>query len=102
MTFKVIIEDEARRDWNEAVDWYEKREPGLGLRFNDALRDFLQTLSYEPERFRPVTRLTRKANIPRPWPYSAHFVINEEHREVKVVAIWHGARNPAQLRRRVK
>ena len=35
MTFNVITEAEARRDWNEAVDWYDDREPGVGLRLND-------------------------------------------------------------------
>ena len=32
MTFQVIAEAAAKRDWNEAVDWYEEREPGVGLR----------------------------------------------------------------------
>jgi len=30
MTFKVIAETEAKREWNEAVDWYEARETGVG------------------------------------------------------------------------
>jgi len=40
--------------------------------------------------------------MPEPWPYSIYFTINKEHREVKVVAIWHGSRNPVELRRRLK
>jgi plasmid stabilization system protein ParE len=102
MTFKVIAEAEARREWNEAVDWYEDREPGVGLRFDDALRTFLQTLAQNPERFHIFTRLTHKAKVPPPWPYAVYFTVNAEHREVKVLAIWHGARNPAELRRRLK
>ena len=102
MSFKVIAEAEAKRDWNEAVDWYEEREPGVGLRFDDTLCAFLQTLTQHAERFSFATRLTRKAKIPEPWPYSVYFVINAEFREVKILAIWHGARNPAELRRRLK
>jgi len=45
MTFKVIAEGEAKLEWNEAVNWYEDRQPGVGLRFDDALLKFLQTLS---------------------------------------------------------
>jgi plasmid stabilization system protein ParE len=101
MTFKVIAEDEARRDWHEAVSWYQEREPGVGLRLDETIIKFLQTLSRQPERFRFGTRLTRRAKIPGRWPYSVYFVINEEFREVKAVAIWHGARNPAELRRRL-
>jgi plasmid stabilization system protein ParE len=102
MTFKVIAEEEAKRDWNEAVDWYEERESGVGLRLDDTIRAFLQTLSRNPERFAQATRLSRKAKIPGPWPYSVYFVVNTEFREVKVLAVWHGARNPAELRRRLK
>jgi plasmid stabilization system protein ParE len=102
MTFKVIAEAEAKLEWNEAVDWYEERETGVGLRFDDELQMFLQSLAQDPERFRPATTLTRKAKMPEPWPYSIYFTVNFEHREVKVLAVWHGARNPAELRRRLK
>lgn len=102
MTFTVIAEDAAKHEWNEAVDWYEEREPGVGLRFDNELRTFLQSLAHDPERFPLTTRLTRKARMPGPWPYSVYFAVNREHREVKVLAIWHGARNPTELRRRLK
>ena len=55
MTFSVIAEAEARREWNEAVDWYEERETGAGWRFDDELEAFLQTLAQDPERFRLAT-----------------------------------------------
>ena len=102
MTFKIIADGQAKFEWNEAVDWYEQCERGIGLQFDDELRRFLQTLARNPERFRLATRLTRKARMPEPWPYSIYFTINKEHREVKVVAIWHGSRNPVELRRRLK
>lgn len=102
MTFKVIAEAQAKMDWAEAVDWYENREPGIGVQFNDALLEFLHSLARDPERFPLATRLTRKAKVPRPWPHSVYFVINNEFREVKIVAIWHGARDWAELRRRLR
>ena len=102
MTFKVIAEADAERDWREAVEWYENRESGVGLHFDNVIREFLSTLSYDPERFRAATRLTRKAKMSDPWPFSIYFAINTQHREVKVLAIWHGSRNPAELRKRLK
>ena len=102
MTFRVIAEVEARREWHEAVEWYEDRRPGVGLRFDDDLRAFLQSLARDPQRFRLFTRRVHKAKVPPPWPHSVYFTINTTHYEVKVLAIWHGARNPAQLRHRLK
>jgi plasmid stabilization system protein ParE len=102
MPFTVIVGADAERDWNEAVMFYDEREPGVSQRLNVAVRETLQTLSRQPERFRLASRLTHKATMPRPWPYSIYFTINTQHEEVKVLAIWHGARNPAELRRRLK
>ena len=102
MTFRVIAEAGAKREWHEAVEWYEAREPGVGLRFDDDLRVFLLTLARDPQRFRLFARQVHKAKVPPPWPHSVYFSINTTHREVKVLAIWHGSRNPAELRRRLK
>ncbi len=94
MTYTVVAEPAARREWNEAVDWYEEREAGLGLRFNEELQAFLQTLAQDPERYRLAPRLTRKAKMPGPRPYPVYFIVKRENREVRGLAIWHGARNP--------
>lgn len=102
MTFKVITDADAERDWHEAVMWYEERELGVGVRLNGAIHAMLQTLARQPERFPRATRLTHKAKVPPPWPYSVYFTVNTEHREVKVLAIWHGRRSPDALLRRLK
>jgi len=33
MAFEVELIDEARLDYHEIIDWYEKQETGLGVRF---------------------------------------------------------------------
>lgn len=102
MTFAVKVEPAAERDWDEAVGWYGGHEPELGHRLNAAIRAVLHTLARQPERFPLATRLTRKAKVPRPWHYSIYFTINTAQREIIVLAIWHGARDPDELRRRLK
>ena len=102
MTFNVIASDEAQREWDAAVNWYETQQPGVGLRFDNELRSFLHTLSERPERFRLATKLTRKARVPAPWPYSIYFTVNKAHREINIQAVWHDKRNPDTLRRRLK
>ena len=102
MTFTVIVEAEAERDWYEAVTFYDEREPGVSHRLNVAIREMLDTLAYQPERFFRATPKTRRAKVPTPWPYSIYFTVNTENREVKILAVWHAARNPAELKRRLK
>src|SRR5216117_1559340 len=96
----VIAEPEAEHEWNEAVGWYDQREPGVGLQFNAVVRDYLKAMAAQPARFPLVGRLTRKAKI-IDWPYSIFFVVDDAHRQIKVIAVWHGKRSPAELRRRL-
>lgn len=102
MTFRLLIEEEAEWEFNEAVNFYDGRQPGLGQRFALELREFLRTVCKNPERFRPVSRLTRKAKLPKPWPYSVFFVVKQDTSEIIISTIWHDSRNPAELRQRLK
>lgn len=102
MTFRVIIAAEAERELVEVTDFYDRCRPGLGGRFARELRDFFKIVCEHPERYRFASRLTRKARLPKPWPYSVYFIIKPQSSEIIISAIWHDARNPAELRRRLK
>jgi len=101
MTFRVVIEEEAERELSEGVEYYDKREPGVGQRFAREVREVFRKVCDHPERFPCASRLTKKAKI-LGWPYSVYFTINFETEEVVIVSVWHGKRNPAELRRRLE
>ena len=102
MTFRVVIEEEAEREFAEAVNFYDGRKPGLGQRFARELRAFFKTVCENPTRYAFASRLTRKARLPKPWPYSVYFVIKPQSSEIIISTIWHDSRNPADLERRLK
>jgi len=102
MNFRVVIEDEAEKEFIEAVHFYDGRQQGVGQRFARDLLAFFKSVSQNPERFRFVSRLTRMARLPKPWPYSVFFTIRHETSEVVISTIWHNSRNPDELRRRLK
>ena len=101
MTFRTVIEEEAEREFAEAVDFYDGYEPGLGQRFAHDVRDVFKEVAKNPERFSRHSRLTRKAKV-LDWPYSVYYAIKTATSELVIVTVWHGARNPAELRRRLK
>ena len=101
MSFRVVHDAEAKREFQEAVAWYEDQSDGLGVRFVLEVDKVIAAVSAQPHRFSPASRKSRKARV-LGWPYTIYFAVNEEHHEVKVIAIWHGARNPGELRRRLK
>ena len=100
MTCQVVIEEEAEREFAEAVRFYDEREPGLGQRFAREVRDAFKDAAKDPQRFRLVGRVTRKAKV-LDWPYSFFFAIKKEPTQIIISTVWHGRRNPAELRRRL-
>ena len=101
MSFRVVYDSEAAIEFREAVAWYGSQTDGLGARFIMEVDKVIAAISSQPFRFPKVGRNGRRARV-NGWPYSIYFVVNETHVEIKVVAVWHGARNPTELRRRLK
>ena len=101
MSFAVKVDPKAEREWHDAVIWYGGDDPDVGRRLNRAILELLREIARDPERFGLATKMTRKAKVPRPWPYSIYFSVDAGLQEVRVLAIWHGARNPDELRRRL-
>ena len=61
----------------------------------------MEAISSHPLFFSKAGRKSRKARVIN-WPYTIYFVVIEAHQEVKVTAVWHGARDPADLQKRLK
>jgi plasmid stabilization system protein ParE len=101
MIFRAVIEERAEREFAEAVVFHDEREPGLGQRFARDVLDIFREICRNPERFPRATRLTRKAKV-LDWPYSIYYAVKAESAEVIISAVWHGSRNPAELRQRLK
>lgn len=101
MSFRVVIEAEAERELAEAVAYYDGGRPGKGQEFARDVVNVFQRVCADPERYRRHSRLTRTAKG-LDWPYSVYFAIKMETREVVIITVWHGSRNPAELRRRLR
>ena len=101
MSFRLLHEAEASVEFQEAVATYEAQCPGRGVRFTLDVDTVMNAISVQPLRFSKASRSSRRARV-LGWPYTIYFAVNEAHLEVRVIAVWHGARNPAVLRRRLR
>jgi plasmid stabilization system protein ParE len=97
---QIIFDAEARMEFEEAVIWYNTQQPGLGDRFESEVYAAFQRILANPERFRAVSRKTRQARVETFKKYSIYFRVEPDF--IGVVSVFHGARNPAELRRRLK
>jgi plasmid stabilization system protein ParE len=101
MTFRVIFKAEAEGEFNEAIAWYDSHTDGVGQRFAREVRATLSEAAKDCARFPFAGPTTQKIKM-LDWPYSIYFTLLENPPVMIVVSVFHGARNPAELRRRLK
>jgi plasmid stabilization system protein ParE len=86
----VRIGPDARRDIEEAVHWYEDREPGLGADVIAEIDAAFQRIELGPDRYPVSYRDLRRALVHR-FPYSIYFSNNGN--ETTIVAVLHQRRD---------
>jgi toxin ParE1/3/4 len=92
MPFKTVLDARAIQDIQQAIDYYEEQEPGLGEQFENFVHDCLITLEQNPfyqKRYDSIHCLPLKK-----YPYMIHFTIDEKVQLITVLAVFNTARNP--------
>jgi plasmid stabilization system protein ParE len=93
----VLIRPAAAADLQDAFDWYERQQSGLGAEFREAVRETLRDIAAGPMLYQAVYRDTRRALLRR-FPYGLYYRIYPD--AVVVVACMHGRRNPRRWKAR--
>jgi plasmid stabilization system protein ParE len=100
MSLESIFKPPAKEEFFEAIAWYEDECPGLGKEFAREVYQALERALIQPEIFRKVRGRARKIRLKRFKAYSIYFAVKDD--VFSVMAVFHGSRNPAELRRRLK
>lgn len=87
----------ARREYDDAIDWYEARRVGLGFRMEAAIETTLSAIVEQPDRWAEVRPGVRMAIVPR-WEYCVYYRVEPDH--VLIVAVYHPSRDPDELESR--
>lgn len=95
MTYTVVIDNKALQDAQEAIDYYEEQQAGLGERFEKELNQQITLLEKNPF-FR--IRYDQIRCLPlNKFPYMIHFTIDEPAKTISVMAVFHTAQNPKKM-----
>lgn len=104
MSRTVIVRSDAERDLAEALEFYDNRERGVGDEFLAEFEQLLSRICANPEHFTSVRnnhgKEVRKVRMERFSSYTIFFECSAD--AIKVCLVWHGARNPDELKRRVR
>jgi toxin ParE1/3/4 len=88
----VRLHPEAEQELEEAYDYYDTRQPGLGADLEDETEDALRRIAAMPRAFPPHgSEGARKCLLPR-FPYTIYFVELDDY--IWVAAVAHQKRKP--------
>ncbi|HLX63217.1 MAG TPA: type II toxin-antitoxin system RelE/ParE family toxin [Planctomycetota bacterium] len=90
---------EARRDIDEAVDWYDKEQPGVSDRFLDEIEAAYSKIQRSPSAWPIRRKKARKCSLVK-FPFNVIYV--EHSDKIWIVAIAHAKRRPNYWFKRMK
>jgi toxin ParE1/3/4 len=97
MSLPVVFRPTARREFDDAIDWYEGQRQGLGVRFAGVVESVLRAIGGSPEMHPVILKDFRRAVVPH-FPYLVIYRVLADH--IAVLAVIHGKRDLSSLRAR--
>ncbi len=99
MKADVVFRKAAERDVERIEDWYERRRPGLGDAFREALGEAVDQIASRPLMYPALYQENRRVLLHR-FPYKLWYRL--EGKGVIVLACIHGKRRPQYERTRLR
>lgn len=101
MSYSLILHVAAKTDYEEAYEWYEAQQVGLGERFMVAFRKLADAIILHPERYGTrVHKKYREARLKK-FPYSIIYTIYKDKQIVFVSSVHHHKRHPRSKYRKM-
>lgn len=100
--FELSYFEEIENDIESAKLWYYEQSPNTNLdeRFAEAIKETIKKLQKNPFIYYPIFQNIRIAH-PKFFPYGVHFIINEDKKEILIVAILHNKQHKSKLIKRL-
>lgn len=93
MSYKLIIQPEAEYDIQDAFEWYESKNPGLGSEFVRAVDACLSGIGRNPLGYQIIHKQVRRVLIRR-FPYVILYFFEQD--TIFIIACFHTKRDPKQ------
>lgn len=98
MSLPLVFHPAVQDEIEDAHQWYEQQQPGLGQDFLAALDETFNRMQQMPEVHQVMYRDVRRA-LPRRFPYGIYYRVYADR--IEVIAVQHSRRDPAHWQSRV-
>lgn len=100
--FELDYFDQVEDDIEIAKLWQYEQSPDTDLeeRFADSIKETIDKIQKNPFIYYPIFENIRVAH-PKFFPYGIHFIINEEKKEILIIAILHNKQDKIKMTARL-
>jgi toxin ParE1/3/4 len=98
MSLPVRLLPEAKAEFDDSADWYERQQAGLGVDFIARIRSVIDRIAASPQMHAVVYKQARKAVVTR-FPFVV--IYHELPTELLVISVFHSSRDPSVWQSRV-
>lgn len=100
MSYTFIYHPLVQEDYNEAYEWYESKQKGLGEKFFKAVRQKIDEINLRPAVYGSrQNKMFREASVDF-FPFIITYKINEVKKEIYISSIHHNKKHPQKKYRR--
>lgn len=92
MLYNVVFDKRAEKDIQQAIDYYDDQQIGLGEKFWLAIKEHIRLLRVNP--FFQVRYNFIRCLPVKHFPFMIHFKLNESQKVVYVISVLHTSLNP--------
>lgn len=93
MVYKIVVDPAANNDIHENIEWYNKKQAGLGLKFYKQIQDIIKTICKNPSAF-SIRYKTVHTAVLKKFPFLVHYLIDHENKTIIIISVLHTSRNP--------
>lgn len=98
MTLPLVLEPEAKAEYDDAHHWYEGQQKGLGKRFRTAVRACLTRLPKQALAHQVMYPPDIRRTLVRKFPYAVFYRVTAS--EIRVISIIDTRRDPTEWQHR--
>lgn len=95
---KFYFHPDAEAEFDRGVEYYEQRQPGLGLEFAEEVYATISRIIQYPDAWSALSKNSRRCLINR-FPYGIIYQVKSQH--LRIVAVAHLHRRPDYWRKRL-
>jgi toxin ParE1/3/4 len=94
MSWLVVFEKQAEKDLQQAIDYYDRQQLGLGEKFWLSAQKHIDSITKNPFfqiRYGEIRCLPLKK-----FPFMIYFLLDEEENTIYILSIFHTSQNPGK------